>query len=205
MEEICGKRGSKIIMRTLKELNNELHRISKRIDELKCAWAKDTNVIEKKKMFDKASKDYGAAVDEAQKKIQPELDLAADEYSKIHTEIRTYRDSKKVAIPENVQAFLDALSRGTDWGPKGNVIKWISAGTRFVIITNPGHTGWCGIGMTKYYESQHYLYDLNKMTDRDNGSTLGNECQIRSAEGRLSKEVKNEWKKYAIEKENSNE
>lgn len=49
---------------------------------------------------------------------------------------------------------------GIDWGPKGlHIVKDFG---EYLILKNPGHTGWSGIGMTDYYPTDYCIVKVIK-------------------------------------------
>lgn len=93
--------------------------------------------------------------------------------------------------PEDVKGLLTKMARGVDWGATRQ-LRWRSAEGRFILISRAGHETWDGLGSTRYAESEHILYDLQKSTNATHGHNIHTDLRVKSWEGRLTKEIKDE-------------
>jgi len=103
----------------------------------------------------------------------------------ISRQIFEIEQKETIKIPIKVQEALRKFR--ALW--KQLIIVWLSPLQNYVIITEKGINCWSGIGQSTYYNTEHFLFHVE----------IAN--SIYSCEGRLKKETKEQWIKYAIESE----
>lgn len=177
-------------MKTKSQIQNEIKEANAKIDSLKESVYTNPLVMKKKR-------EYDIALQCAQNKITNEVKTLQTTIIALLEERNNLEKAKKEEIPEKVQIFIKEISRGVDWQL---VVKWVSPKQRFVITTNPGGNGWCGRGDTKYYASEHMLFDMSKR-GKDESYFAVQKCQVNKKEGRLDKETKQNWIDYALKEE----
>ena len=184
-------------VRSKAQIKQEIKDTNEKLLNLQWSVKKDPIVIKTKKAYDDA-------LENAQNKIAKEVLELRNQHNKLLEEIDDIEKAKEIVIPQKVQDFISAICRGVDFGYKGWVVKWVSPKQRFAIMTNPGHSGWSGRGETSYYGSDHYLFDITKINDKNpSGFDLSYvHCTVfKKYNGRLDKETKQKWIDYATEQE----
>ncbi|MCK9543664.1 MAG: hypothetical protein M0R03_16720 [Novosphingobium sp.] len=124
-------------------------------------------------------------------KIRPEEEKLQNEIGDLTNQLKEIKSKRELKISERLQKWLIKYKSGVDWGPGGLIIKEIyGEDERFVLINNPGHEYWSGIG-SSYGRSSWWIADtfIDKgATGQENfGRLMGKEI-----EGRLTKEKKKE-------------
>lgn len=173
-----------------KSIKAQIKEIKEQIETIKSDTANNEELAKLRKAYYEKKDELYKEECKKTESLYKKIDELAEAYGK---ELKKKREE----IPEKIKEFVSNVSRGTDYGPKGLVVIWWSEDNRFVIVTQPGSTGWCGRGETKYYPSKHYLCDSSKINENKYGFSAFQESIIEEIEGRLSKEQKQKWQQKA--------
>jgi hypothetical protein len=181
-------------MKKIAALKKELAKLREKFEKLRQSHLHDPEVVKTKKAYDKA-------LTKARNKMDEKSAPLAMKMSKLRDSIRVAEEAKRAAVPAHIAKLLVDFRKGVDYGPVEFKVLWVSSGSRFFIMTWPGHTFWSSIiEPTKYAASRHFLMDCEKV-ESDCGNRMFDEAQVFEAEGRLLKATKEEWKEYAKKKE----
>jgi len=162
------------------------------------AWKKDPEVVRLRKALReaevKAQKANRSKVEKAEKAWMA-AEKALDDAHK--------KKEEKLVVPEHIQDIVKRCLRGTDYGPKGLVVEWVSESGRFAIILQPEHAFWANMmEPNKYAPAERSLLDAGRDHPDKRGTDLYREVMVKEHEGRFLKAVKQEWMSY-IEQEES--
>jgi len=178
----------------IKSIKDELKSKRQELNRLRCSVETDPAVA-------KAYKEYHDAKTKVHIATQEKVDILYKEIKEIDRRLTNALMEKEQEIPQDIQDKVKHFHSGCDWGTHGLKVKWISDNKRFIIITNGGHTYWSSRNQV-YGQSQHYLVDLNKFDQNSDVYRSFLKCRVLECEGRLTKEKKAEWIKFANEAKN---
>lgn len=174
-------------MKTQKEIQKRIKELAKQMGDLKLS-----------KELTKIEADYHKKRETYFKKIEPKLEALSKEIRRLFTIQEEAKKKKQIVISTRLQEWLADYMRGVDWGPQGLTIKEILDNKeRFVLIVNPGHGYWSGVGMPQAYASTSYWIADTSVKDSAYTSNTQNKDSLRRGrvmgleiEGRLTKENK---------------
>ncbi len=113
-------------------------------------------------------------------------------------EVREVERAAELPVPARLAGWLKAIRNGTDYGPVEFKVRWVSKDERFAIVTWPGHGYWSSrMEPNAYAATTHWLVDLNKWDPKksENGSRIRSDCTVAEHEGRLTKNILEDWQK----------
>lgn len=188
---------------SLTALRKEIRQLADAILDTRHKARNTPEAMEARKVLDKAQKAYDEIVERKEAELVKPLEEQHDGVKRRIDEIEAGREAPPT--PVHIQKAFNLFLAGTDWGPKPFQCKWVSPTGRFFIMTIPGHCFWANMMEPhKYTPSDHYLMDCSKVPSGrgpHQGSEVHHRAQVRTVEGRLTKEIKTEWMQLALETE----
>ena len=184
-------------MKSISALKKSIKEARDIYEEARVKWTKDPEVVRlRKKLKDAEIKAQKAGLSNREK--------ARDDVIAAEKALRDFREAKEIEVPERISKIISQCLRGTDYGPKGLVVEWVSPKERFAIVVQPGHTFWANqMETSKYATAERTLLDVMWDDPDEQGSSLFRAVMVKKHEGRFVKAVKKEWLDYVDQEEAS--
>jgi len=164
-------------------------------DKAMRAWESDPKVV-------RLRKELRDAEGKAQEKNDSKIDKAYAALTAAQKKLREFKETNAVSIPERIASIVRRCMAGTDYGPEGLVVEWVSPKERFAIVVQPGHTYWANMfEPSKYGRTERTLLDVEQDDPDHTGTNLYRDVMVKKHEGRFLKAVKSEWLAYVAEQE----
>ena len=132
------------------------------------------------------------------KENAPKIQILYEERSEVGEEIKILKQKNQRPtndLPQKVNDFIRDMSRGVNWGgPDALKVRWVSPKQNYIILTVKGSTLSSG---TNYVKTSHYLLDIVTRYGKAYGYPLFIDSKVKECEGRLTKEIKDQWIAYA--------
>ncbi len=178
-----------------KELNDTIYKTDRQIHNSDIVKAEFVKLEEAQKRYNQVISDQRTLM---VKPLREKLQTIENKIDEINSQ-----KIKQSEPPLSISNLLKECKRGTDWGPKPFHVKWWSKSERFFIVTVPGHVSWAGRGEQAYRSSRHHFMDCSKAESKHgySGHSLFMDLQLHECEGRLTKEIKQQWIDEAMEME----
>lgn len=159
---------------TKKDIKNKIKELEDNLKQLNPS--KDERLISFKKL-------YNELYDEIYKELEPKREKIQKEIDSLQNQLKS-KVKIRLEVPEELENWLKSISRGFENSNNWKLV-WYSDNLKYVILSQPGHLGWAGIGLSQHYYPSEYK--LMKVIEEVNHRSYYDDC-IYSVEGRLTKD-----------------